>query len=478
MKRIVIILSLLIAAFDVCGQELTVKSMEVAPMDLSASTQPRNDRNGNPCALVKVLMVDGIDRVEGNVIGDVEDRGTEKWVYLSAGTKMVKIVPKSHLPLMIMFDDYGIKKVESKVTYTLALVEPALEGQEAEYSMKTVSLDEIEGLSDEAISQLAYDYFWGNNGKSVDYDKAAAFYQQAANHGYAYAQLQLGVCFEWGKGVPQNYEQAVYWYQKASEKDMRGTLYLGYMYERGNGVQQSYEKALSLGQKAADAGIANAERFVGGFYYLGHAVEKDFSKAVYWFERSANQGLVSSLTDLGNIYYIGGYGVKRDFEKALAYYQQAADKGNEWGIMNVGMCYEQGKGVKKDLGKAEEYYRKASQLGNKAAEGWCYYYGKGKEQNYQKAFRLFKESAEENHSDLAQYYLGECYANGHGTFPNASLAVEWYKKSAEAYYLPALMRLGECYENGTGVQKDKNQSRQWYRQAAEMGDQDAKKKLK
>ena len=239
MKRIVIILCLLIAAFDVFGQKLTVEKMEVAPMDLSASTQPRNDRNGNPCALVKVLMVDGLDRVEGNVIGDVEDRGTEKWVYLSAGTKMMKIVPKNHLPLMITFADYGIKKAESKVTYTLALVEPALKGQEAEYN-----------------------------------------------------------------------------------------------------------------------------------------------------------------------------------------------------------------------------------------------YGKGKEQNYQKAFRLFKESAEENHSDLAQYYLGECYANGHGTFPNASLAVEWYEKSAEAHYLPALMRLGEYYENGTGVQKDMNQSRQWYRQAAEMGNQDAKKKLK
>ena len=61
MKRIVIILCLLVAAFNVCGQKLTVEKMEVAPMDLSASTQPRNDLNGNPCALVKVLMaVEGV----------------------------------------------------------------------------------------------------------------------------------------------------------------------------------------------------------------------------------------------------------------------------------------------------------------------------------------------------------------------------------------------------------------------------------
>ena len=120
--RIVFLLLLILSAFDVFGQELTVKKMEMVPMDLSASTQPRNDRNGNPCALVKVLMVDDISRVEGNVIGDVEDRGTEKWVYLSAGTKMMRIIPKNHLPLMIMFGDYGIKKVEGKVTYELILL--------------------------------------------------------------------------------------------------------------------------------------------------------------------------------------------------------------------------------------------------------------------------------------------------------------------------------------------------------------------
>ena len=124
MKKYVLIWLLLLLPLVAMAQELKVRSLEADPMDLSASTQPRNDKVGNPCALVKVLMVDGIDRVEGNVIGDVEDRGTEKWVYLSAGTKMMKIIPKNHLPLMIMFDDYGIKRVESKVTYVLTLVMP------------------------------------------------------------------------------------------------------------------------------------------------------------------------------------------------------------------------------------------------------------------------------------------------------------------------------------------------------------------
>ena len=62
---------LLIAAVSLQAQELTVKRMEVAPMDLSASTQPRNDLNGNPCALVKVQLATAGAAFEGSVIGDV-----------------------------------------------------------------------------------------------------------------------------------------------------------------------------------------------------------------------------------------------------------------------------------------------------------------------------------------------------------------------------------------------------------------------
>ncbi|MBQ8467315.1 MAG: hypothetical protein IJ546_06420 [Prevotella sp.] len=45
MKRIVILMLLIVSALSVFGQELTVKRMEVATMDLSASTQPRLDKN-------------------------------------------------------------------------------------------------------------------------------------------------------------------------------------------------------------------------------------------------------------------------------------------------------------------------------------------------------------------------------------------------------------------------------------------------
>ncbi len=123
MKRVILLFLFLTMICTTFAQKLTVESFEVKPMDLSASTSPRLDKNDVPCALVKVLMVDDISRVVGNVIGEVENRGTEKWVYLSADTKMMKIVPARHVPLTITFADYGVKAVESKVTYELTLTE-------------------------------------------------------------------------------------------------------------------------------------------------------------------------------------------------------------------------------------------------------------------------------------------------------------------------------------------------------------------
>ena len=111
MKRIVILMLLIVSALSVCGQELTVKQMEVAPMDLSASTQPWNDRNGNACALVKVQLATPGARFEGNVIGDVEFKTGEYWVYMSEGSYMLNVKHASFLPLFVNFRDFDIKEV-------------------------------------------------------------------------------------------------------------------------------------------------------------------------------------------------------------------------------------------------------------------------------------------------------------------------------------------------------------------------------
>ena len=58
-----------------------------------------------------------------------------------------------------------------------------------------------------------------DQGKGVpqEYGEAVAWYRKAAKQGHASAQFNLGVMFDGGQGVPQEYGEAVAWYRKAAK---------------------------------------------------------------------------------------------------------------------------------------------------------------------------------------------------------------------------------------------------------------------
>ena len=111
-------------ALGTFAQELKIKSCTLASTDVTASSLEniRMDDVGDPCALVKILLLDGISKVQGNVIGDIKEYSSEKWVYLSKGTKEIRIIPMHYKPLRVYFPDFGIDGMESKRTYVLDLV--------------------------------------------------------------------------------------------------------------------------------------------------------------------------------------------------------------------------------------------------------------------------------------------------------------------------------------------------------------------
>lgn len=124
MKQFALYLLLAVAAIGARAQEMSVASMTQNTMDLSAATHPRADLNGVPCALVKVLMPEG-GGFEGNIIEPVEFRMGEYWVYVTAGTRQIRVKHPSAKPVQVVFADYGIPRLESKMTYTLDMNMPA-----------------------------------------------------------------------------------------------------------------------------------------------------------------------------------------------------------------------------------------------------------------------------------------------------------------------------------------------------------------
>ena len=101
----------------------TVKGFTLTNDHIPGSDR-KKDMNGVDCALVKIQVLDDIERVEGNKIGDIVKRGVEKRVYMCKGSRNMTIHLKNHLPVRVMFRDYKISGLESNRVYELVIEIP------------------------------------------------------------------------------------------------------------------------------------------------------------------------------------------------------------------------------------------------------------------------------------------------------------------------------------------------------------------
>ncbi len=103
---------------------------------------------------------------------------------------------------------------------------------------------------DKAVS--AYD--------AKNYSRAIAGFQAEAEKGNPDAEFSLGVCYDFGNGVPKDMAKAAFWYQKAAEAGVEEAQNnLGSCYESGEGVPKDYHQAYAWYQKAAAQGNQKAK---------------------------------------------------------------------------------------------------------------------------------------------------------------------------------------------------------------------------
>ncbi len=76
---------------------------------------------------------------------------------------------------------------------------------------------------------------------------------------------------------------------------------LAVMYEFGIGVEQSTQQALSWYRKAAVQGEANAQHSLGEILYFGRLGQSDTAAGIYWLEKAAEQGHFAANEQLKSI---------------------------------------------------------------------------------------------------------------------------------------------------------------------------------
>lgn len=150
---------------------------------------------------------------------------------------------------------------------------------------------------------------------------------ERADAGDAFAQYELGMRYEQGRGVEADSLEAFSWYSQAAEQDFALAQYkLGDLYCQGKGIGQDYAEAEKWYRKAATQGIAEAQYNLGVMYYRGAGVAKNYREAFNWLEKAAENGVVEAQYQL-SIMYANGEGVSADFDKAVSWLRKSATQG-------------------------------------------------------------------------------------------------------------------------------------------------------
>ena len=124
-----------------------------------------------------------------------------------------------------------------------------------------------------------------------DYATALNEWKPIAEQGYAFAQYNLGIMYEYGNGVAKDYAEAVKWYRLSAEQGYAiGQYSLGLMYSNGYGVLKDKAEAVKWWGLSAEQGYAYAQGMLGIMYELGEGVLKDNIIAHMWYNIASGNG--------------------------------------------------------------------------------------------------------------------------------------------------------------------------------------------
>lgn len=155
---------------------------------------------------------------------------------------------------------------------------------------------------------------------ALDFQAAVESFEKAAKTGNREAQYNLGICYYYGYGIPQNYTQAVHYYRLAGEQ-----------------------------------GHVDAQNNLGNCYYKGKgSVAKDMTQAKKWFAGAAHDYPAAQF-NLGVCYQ-----EEKNYAKALFCYRLAAEQGHAGAQLSLGVLYEKGWGAIKDEAEALKWYQQAA----------------------------------------------------------------------------------------------------------------------
>ena len=306
--------------------------------------------------------------------------------------------------------------------------------------------------------------------------RAITFYRQEAENGNVSAQNILGNCYYYGDGVKQDHNQAIYWYQKAAEKDDKtARINLAKLYAHLHNYK-AVQDWLTIDY--ADIPHWLWLRFVNGqsdrgdtLLYIAHKIYPN-KEYLDFLEDCASFGHSQSLEYLACIYAIGKH-VKRDNKKAANYYTMYLQSKNKPAEnATIADVYEiisrhYDDIISKQRGDEDQWLLKAAELGSSDALRRLIENANYMENHSQAVIWLLKLAQQDDIRALC--ILGDYYEHGKGVTQDHKTAIEWYKRAADRGDHDAQNIIGECYLKGDVLAKDPQKAVEMFEKASRGG---------
>lgn len=175
---------------------------------------------------------------KGVVLGDTRCNELLGDIYLT-GEGIIKDVSKA-----IFWLEKGLE--DPKCVYALAQIYYKEEGykniDKAVKLLKTLCLVENGQCTESAIEDLGIIYYE----EYKEYETAFKYLNQIKESYSSELNYYIGECYFHGRGVKQNYEKAVWYYQKGKRTDEKSDIRMAECYLKGLGVEQNATKAIKI----------------------------------------------------------------------------------------------------------------------------------------------------------------------------------------------------------------------------------------
>ncbi len=329
-RPLFILILCLLNTLNIQAQQLTVKTMSMDASDISASKYVRKDLNGKACALVKVQLAVYGAEFEGNIIGDVAYKTGEYWVYMTEGSRELRIKHLNFVPLHVNFSMYGFKGLKSLSTYDLTLFIPQTSSP---FEQQKLTINYSPANAMVLIDSKLYK---GDGCIEAILPVGSHNYIIAAE-GYDTVEGSIKLTASTPRTITEHLVVTV----QAPIQPIA--------------QQDAQEDEMIEGKTPTQI------RNMGYDYLYGtDGKKKDYAKAMKYAFIASERGNTDAMVDIG-LMYDEGLGVQKDKEEAIKWFRKAAEQGNAVGQYNLADCYQYGTGVSVDLSQAKYWYWKAAE---------------------------------------------------------------------------------------------------------------------